>query len=166
MKPATLVEAFPRYAKVDFGGGRVDTVSLDDVAPKGLQQSVENSREDSGPVDRPNEDSGPLDSPNEDSGSSSSSPNSNAPGSSPAKDSQSRRRDKDSQSKRRNKNRQRRGRDSPSRNVPETPEVPDESESEVEVIPEPSGSPRRRPGRSRKPPAWFGNYVQWDEMSD
>ena len=150
---------------MDFGGGRVDTVSLDDVAPKGLQQSVENSREDSGPVDRPNEDSGPLDSPNEDSGPSSSSPNSNSnsPGSSPAENSQSENRDENSQSKRRSKKCNCQGRDSPSRSIPEIPEVPDELESEVEAIPETS---RRRPGRSRKPPVRFGDYVPWDEISD
>ena len=35
VKPATLVEAYPRYARVKFPDGRIDSVSLDDVAPKG-----------------------------------------------------------------------------------------------------------------------------------
>ena len=35
VKPANLIEAFPPYARVEFPDSRVDTVSLDDVAPKG-----------------------------------------------------------------------------------------------------------------------------------
>ena len=35
VKPATLIEAFPRYARVEFENGRIDSISLDDIAPKG-----------------------------------------------------------------------------------------------------------------------------------
>ena len=45
VRKAKLIEAYPRYARIEFENGRRDTISVDDLAPKGSREPGSTERD-------------------------------------------------------------------------------------------------------------------------